>query len=138
MINLRRKKAFIEREATQLAPKTLLKQLQKGPELQEDLDIESHLDDAMSSALNDDASSLLDSPYDPPSPPSMSPTGSVRSGFFDTVKNAFPKRKSMVSVATGGGAAWKDPQMWQVLKAVETKDVMFLMEVRDRAFHVRG
>lgn len=43
----------------------------------------------------------------------------------------------IVICGTAAAGEWKEPQSWQVLKAVETKDVMFLMEVRDRAFHVR-
>jgi len=31
-------------------------------------------------------------------------------------------------------AAWKDPQPYEVLRAIEHKDVMYLMEIRDRAF----
>lgn len=30
------------------------------------------------------------------------------------------------------------PKPWEVLRAVENKDIDFLMEVRDRAFHVRS
>jgi len=30
---------------------------------------------------------------------------------------------------------WKDPEPWEVLRAVENKDVNYLMEVRDHAFH---
>ncbi|KAF8529068.1 hypothetical protein BU17DRAFT_37260 [Hysterangium stoloniferum] len=31
---------------------------------------------------------------------------------------------------------WKEPQPFEVLRAVERKDIVFLMEVRDRAFHL--
>jgi hypothetical protein len=31
---------------------------------------------------------------------------------------------------------WKEPELYEVMRAVEKKDTMFLMEVRDRAFHV--
>ncbi|KAF8332775.1 uncharacterized protein EI90DRAFT_2918273 [Cantharellus anzutake] len=31
---------------------------------------------------------------------------------------------------------WKEPQVFEVFRAVERKDIMFLMEVRDHAFHL--
>lgn len=31
---------------------------------------------------------------------------------------------------------WKEPELFEVMRAVERKDFMFLMKVRDRAFHV--
>lgn len=52
------------------------------------------------------------------------------------MKKAFPSTPKRMGSGTGGGG-WKEPQPWQVLKAVESKDIMYLMEVRDRAFHVR-
>jgi hypothetical protein len=33
---------------------------------------------------------------------------------------------------------WKDPQPFEVFAAIERKDLIYLMEVRDRAFHVSG
>jgi len=33
-----------------------------------------------------------------------------------------------------GATSWKEPQPYEVLRAVENKDLMFLMEVRDRSF----
>lgn len=36
----------------------------------------------------------------------------------------------------GGAGGWKEPQPWEIMKAVERQDIMFLMDVRDRAFHV--
>lgn len=57
--------------------------------------------------------------------------------------------------AKSSGGSWKEPQVnytyfpiidalnfslqpFEIFRAVERKDIMFLMEVRDRAFHVRG
>ncbi|KAF9055169.1 hypothetical protein BDZ89DRAFT_1055775 [Hymenopellis radicata] len=31
---------------------------------------------------------------------------------------------------------WRDPQPFEVFRAIERKDIMYLMEVRDRAFHL--
>jgi hypothetical protein len=34
-------------------------------------------------------------------------------------------------------ANWRPPPPFEIFRAIEKKDLMFLMEVRDRAFHVR-
>jgi len=34
------------------------------------------------------------------------------------------------------GGSWKEPQPFEIFRAVERKDIMFLMEVRDHAFHL--
>ncbi|TFY77297.1 hypothetical protein EWM64_g6717 [Hericium alpestre] len=31
---------------------------------------------------------------------------------------------------------WKEPEPYEILRAVESKDIMYLMEIRDRAFHL--
>jgi len=33
-------------------------------------------------------------------------------------------------------SSWKEPQPYEVLRAVERKDIMYLMDIRDRAFHL--
>lgn len=72
-------------------------------------------------------------PFEPTSP-ATSPGGTLRAKFFATASKVFSPTKPN-SGASGTGP-WKEPQPWEVMKAIESKDVMFLMEVRDRAFHV--
>ncbi|KAG8855619.1 hypothetical protein FRB96_006814 [Tulasnella sp. 330] len=100
--------------------------------LEEDVTLHSDLGEAMEDMQPHPRAV---SPISPGTSPTMSPSGSTRSGFFASVKNALPSSKRG-SVASRGGGEWKDPQPWQVLKAVEMKDMMYLMEVRDRAFHL--
>ncbi|KAI0321814.1 hypothetical protein OF83DRAFT_158973 [Amylostereum chailletii] len=72
---------------------------------------------ALDDALN---SPLIDTPHTLP-PPGSSPilsTGSLKKAKLRTK------------------GPWKDPEPYEVLSAVEKKDIMFLMEVRDRAFHL--
>ncbi|KAJ7591139.1 hypothetical protein C8J56DRAFT_934777 [Mycena floridula] len=54
---------------------------------------------------------------------SSSPTTSTFKGFMKSRANSTRK--------TGD---WKEPQPFEILRAVEEKDIMFLMEVRDRSF----
>ncbi|PVF99770.1 hypothetical protein CPB86DRAFT_846737 [Serendipita vermifera] len=49
---------------------------------------------------------------------------------FNNRRNSAPPRKP-VAIKN-----WKDPQPYEVLRAVERKDIMYLMEIRDRAFHL--
>ncbi|CCA71110.1 hypothetical protein PIIN_05045 [Serendipita indica DSM 11827] len=63
------------------------------------------------------------------------PTSSNRLSFFaDSIRSrklSFPFGNQQRE-----NVPWKDPQPYEVLRAVERKDLMFLMEVRDRAFHL--
>ena len=82
----------------------------------------------------------------PPSPPASSPEISA------PPTSPFQRFLSKAKTNKFRGP-WKDPEVcdsiyrlidislagkpWEVLRAVENKDIDFLMEVRDRAFHVR-
>ncbi|KAG9009895.1 hypothetical protein FRB94_011341 [Tulasnella sp. JGI-2019a] len=129
--------AFMQREAQRLAPRAIIKQLRRYPslefaaEVEEDASLHLDIGEAMEEMTPQQRSA---SPISPTSSPTMSPVGSTRSGFLAAVKNALPSPKR--PLVKPGGGVWKEPQPWQVLKAVEMKDVMYLMEVRDRAFHL--
>ncbi|KAF7331985.1 hypothetical protein MKEN_00078800 [Mycena kentingensis (nom. inval.)] len=109
--------SWLEREAQADAPKAILQQLRRSPT--------------------------------PPSPP-QSPT----SATSEEHSPEHERRPSMNSVASSSSSirsfgsafrqqssrasstSWKEPQPYEVLRAVERKDIMYLMEIRDRAFHL--
>ncbi|KAI9448217.1 hypothetical protein H4582DRAFT_1899286 [Lactarius indigo] len=104
--------AVILREADLTAPKSLLTQLVRDA---------SHGTDSLREAM---ATKLTDSP---PSPlPETSGTSPPTSPLQRLLSMARP---------TKADKHWRDPEPWEVLRAVENKDVIYLMEVRDRAFH---
>ncbi|KAF9780239.1 hypothetical protein BJ322DRAFT_1085391 [Thelephora terrestris] len=53
-------------------------------------------------------------------------------------KNLLSRLYGGSKLAPMGLRSWEgsEPQSWEVFRAIERKDLMFLMEVRDRAFHV--
>ncbi|KAI0303224.1 hypothetical protein BC826DRAFT_1089604 [Russula brevipes] len=106
--------AVIRREADLIAPKSFLTQLV--------LDA-SHSSDALREAMS---TSITDSPT---SPQASSPEMNLDSPT-SPFQRLLSKRKT-----TKTKGPWKDPEPWEVLRAVESKDVIYLMEVRDRAFH---
>lgn len=55
--------------------------------------------------------------------------GSLRSPSLKAVRGLFQSKGPP-------SAPWREPQPFEVLRAVERKDIMFLMEIRDRAFPV--
>lgn len=101
---------FLQREAEQNAPKAVLRQLRRSPT--------------------------------PPSPtteyhdatedtqPHTGRRGSVSSESDQTS----PTRSLFTISRSQPSGGWKEPQPFEVFRAVERKDIMFLMEVRDRAF----
>ncbi|KAJ3800424.1 hypothetical protein GGU11DRAFT_742508 [Lentinula aff. detonsa] len=106
--------SFIQREAEKAGPKAILRQLRRSPspsssEADDDFESEdgSHTRDPSS------ASTQSTSPSNSPSQPNHQP---------NHIQNS--------------NSAWKDPQPFEVLRAVERKDVVYLMEIRDRAFHL--
>ncbi|KAJ3820149.1 hypothetical protein F5880DRAFT_1590253 [Lentinula raphanica] len=104
--------SFIQREAEQVAPKAILRQLRRSPSPEADNDDDG--DDGAHSRSPSSASTQLSSP---PNSPSQS-----------NHHHPQPNLKSK--------PAWKEPQPFEILAAVERKDVMYLMQVRDRAFHL--
>ncbi|KAF8268239.1 hypothetical protein EI94DRAFT_1195765 [Lactarius quietus] len=104
--------AVIQREARLTAPKSLLTQIVRDA---------SHNSNSLREAM---ATSITNSPPSPQAPLSgASPPTSPLQRFFSMTR------------PTKANKPWRDPEPWEVLRAVENKDVMFLMEVRDRAFH---
>ncbi|KAG8955727.1 hypothetical protein FRC04_007718 [Tulasnella sp. 424] len=118
--------AFIQREAEHLAPISVMK-----AKLEEAARAEIENEIIELDAVSDDRSETP--PFEPTSP-ATSPGGTLRARFFATASKVFSPTKPN-SGASGTGP-WKEPQPWEVMKAIESKDVMFLMEVRDRAFHL--
>ncbi|EIM88281.1 uncharacterized protein STEHIDRAFT_110059 [Stereum hirsutum FP-91666 SS1] len=106
-----RVQGFLQREADSIAPKSLLKQSQQSP-----IPPSPHLlEDALSSSIVDA------SPIKSPSSPTLS-----------SIKQAMSRKGSTKTVRK----EWKEPEYFEVLKAIEKKDIMYLMEIRDRAFHL--
>ncbi|KAG6837556.1 hypothetical protein H0H93_007737 [Arthromyces matolae] len=94
---------FILREAEDLAPKAILRQLRRSPS--------------------------------PPSPHSdghsdIPMRGRSASQSSEASSSTSPKSPKVQIVAS----SWKEPQPFEVFRAVERKDLPFLMEIRDRAF----
>lgn len=101
---------FLQREAEQNAPKAVLRQLRRSPT--------------------------------PPSPTTeyhdatedtQSHTG--RRGSVSSESDQTSPTRSLFTISRSQpSGGWKEPQPFEVFRAVERKDIMFLMEVRDRAF----
>ncbi|KAF8307006.1 hypothetical protein DL93DRAFT_2143470 [Clavulina sp. PMI_390] len=105
--------AFLRREADQNAPLAIIRQLRRSPSL--------HAQELS----EEDRSGSDTSPL--PSPGASSDGGMLSPKGAPKVKA--PKLKLPP-------ANWKPPQPFEVFRAVEKKDIMFLMEVRDHAFHL--
>ncbi|KAG2047418.1 hypothetical protein BDR06DRAFT_1030861 [Suillus hirtellus] len=101
---------FLQREAEQNAPRAVLRQLRRSP------------------TPPSPTTEYHDAPED--IPPHVEIRGSVSSESDQTssTRSLFSFSRSQPS----GG--WKEPQPFEVFRAIERKDIMFLMEVRDRAF----
>ncbi|KAF9482481.1 hypothetical protein BDN70DRAFT_875042 [Pholiota conissans] len=103
----------IEREAQSLVPKEFVKQ-----------QLKSTMEDAL------EIDSISESPQEPlhvrsPSGSSLRSSSSVKTFV-----------KSLVSPKIGRtpSTGWSNVQSYEIMRAVEEKDIMFLMEVRDKAF----
>ncbi|KJA29974.1 hypothetical protein HYPSUDRAFT_32019 [Hypholoma sublateritium FD-334 SS-4] len=103
---------FIKREAESLAPKELVKQ-QLQASIEESIDTESIAESTESHHVR-------------------RPSGSS-SRSSSSIKTFM---KSIVSprIARSPSAGWSNVQPYEVMRAVEEQDIMFLMEVRDKAF----
>lgn len=101
---------FLQREAEQNAPKAVLRQLRRSPT--------------------------------PPSPTTeyhdatedTSPQVGRRGSVSSASEQNSPTRSLFTFSRSQPSGGWKEPQPFEVFRAVEQKDIMFLMEVRDRAF----
>ncbi|KAF5393918.1 hypothetical protein D9757_000106 [Collybiopsis confluens] len=106
--------SFIQREADSLAPQTYLRQLWRtplSPTSDSDSDTDSESDDTRSHARRRSSYSTESTS------PSASPSR------IQSAQKALPNN-------------WKEPQPFEVFRAVERKDIPYLMEIRDRAFHL--
>ncbi|KAG1755791.1 hypothetical protein EDB19DRAFT_1662983 [Suillus lakei] len=101
---------FLQREAEQNAPKAVLKQLRRSPTPPSPT-TEHH-------EATEDTS------------PHVGRRGSVSSDSDQTS----PTRTLFTFSRSQPSGGWKEPQPFEVFRAIERKDIMFLMEVRDRAF----
>ncbi|KAG6378818.1 hypothetical protein JVT61DRAFT_13097 [Boletus reticuloceps] len=103
--------AFLQREANQAAPKAILRQLRRSPTPPPTPPPPEEPEDNSISERRDSIS------------PSASPTSPTTPSSWSIGIPNFSSTKT-----------WKEPQPFEVFRAIEHKDIMFLMEVRDRAF----
>ncbi|TFK75993.1 hypothetical protein BDN72DRAFT_360057 [Pluteus cervinus] len=96
---------FILREAEDLAPKAVLRQLRRSP-----------------SPLSDSETDIVPQRERRVSTASIVSTSSLRS------------LRSTLAGKSSDSTQWREPQPFEVLRAIEQKDLMFLMEIRDKAF----
>ncbi|KZT12711.1 uncharacterized protein LAESUDRAFT_12495 [Laetiporus sulphureus 93-53] len=130
--------AFIQREAEQLAPKAIIKQLRHTPPSSPELDAASPLPEESIEGEVEEEQPVPQTPQEEetiPSPSRAKSLSSVLSSISLPSPN-FSLRRSSRSVASTGTRPWKEPEPYEVFRAVEKKDIMFLMEVRDKAFHL--
>ncbi|KAL4264211.1 hypothetical protein AB1N83_004585 [Pleurotus pulmonarius] len=111
---------FLQREAEYSAPRAILRQLRRSPSPpQSPVDGEAESDEEQTLIQTDVPQSPMDAP--------PSPTFSIKSAVKSVLRaKSFQHRPQSVP--------WKEPQPFEVFRAVEQKDIMFLMEIRDRAF----
>ncbi|KAJ4481440.1 hypothetical protein C8J55DRAFT_511734 [Lentinula edodes] len=101
--------SFIQREAEMAAPRAILRQLRRSPSPPSEAD---DLDSEDGRHTRNPSSASTES----------------------TSPSASPSRSSLETQRIN--SAWKEPQPFEVLRAVERKDLIYLMEIRDRAFHL--
>ncbi|KAJ7179908.1 hypothetical protein C8R43DRAFT_1055888 [Mycena crocata] len=107
--------AFLQREAEIGAPKAILRQLRRSP-----------------------------TPPSPPSSPEPEIEGSSGHQRRPSLSSLASSASSIKSFGSSliqrrqdkSQSSWKEPQPYEVLRAVERKDIMYLMEIRDRSFHL--
>nr|GAT54022.1 predicted protein [Mycena chlorophos] len=103
--------SILQREAESSAPAAILRQLRRSPS-----------PESPPPAAEEDEEDIVQHQRRPSITSNASSTGSVRS--FGSI---FKQPKSN---------GWKEPQPFEILRAVERKDLVYLSEVRDRAFHL--
>lgn len=102
---------FIQREAEADGPKALLAQLRRR---------------SLSPTLSEEEEA-------PPTPPPK-PTRRASSSSASSSPSSPKVVKKLPTQNLSG--PWREPQAYEVFRAIERKDVVFLMEIRDRAFHL--
>ncbi|KAH6914992.1 hypothetical protein BKA70DRAFT_1257647 [Coprinopsis sp. MPI-PUGE-AT-0042] len=114
--------SFIEREASAVAPKELQKQLEKRDSEQSDGDRDnSH---GLQPGPRGDEENAEEQEDDEPKSPKHPKSPSFLKSFVTSLMAVQPKKPISMN----------DVQPYQIMKAVEEHNLMFLMEVRDRAF----
>ncbi|KAG1839068.1 hypothetical protein C8R48DRAFT_741991 [Suillus tomentosus] len=101
---------FLQREAEQNAPRAVLRQLRRSP------------------TPPSPTTEYHDATEDTPPHVERRDSVSSESDQTSSTRSLFSFSRSQPS----GG--WKEPQPFEIFRAIERKDIMFLMEVRDRAF----
>ncbi|EIW61747.1 uncharacterized protein TRAVEDRAFT_117826 [Trametes versicolor FP-101664 SS1] len=109
---------FIQREASQVAPKSLEAELER---IRKALEIPP-------------APTLQEAEKSAPSSPTASPKAK-RKSFLEALPSAFAAAKMLRTASQSkGNHAWKAPEPYEIMRAIERRDIMFIMEVRDRSF----
>ncbi|CDO74078.1 hypothetical protein BN946_scf185043.g128 [Trametes cinnabarina] len=114
--------AFLQREAEHLAPKAIEAELER---------IRKSLEIPPPPTLQD-----VEEHKSPSGSPTASPN-SKRKSFLSSLPAAFHAANMLRTASQGsssGSRLWKAPEPYEILRAIERKDIMFLMEVRDRHF----
>ncbi|KAG1833047.1 hypothetical protein EV424DRAFT_1533185 [Suillus variegatus] len=101
---------FLQREAEQNAPRAVLRRLRRSP------------------TPPSPTTEYHDATEDTPPHVERRDSVSSESDQTSSTRSLFSFSRSQPS----GG--WKEPQPFEIFRAIERKDIMFLMEVRDRAF----
>ncbi|CAL1702185.1 unnamed protein product [Somion occarium] len=122
--------AFIQREAHFILPKAVIKQLRREPSPTVE---EEWREEAEEAEENSTEQSPDDENVHPR--PAHTRRRSV-SSILSSISSATSKSAWSISSQSKVSKAWKDPEPYEVLRAIEKKDIMFLMEIRDRAFHL--
>ncbi|KAI0829413.1 hypothetical protein BC628DRAFT_1360422 [Trametes gibbosa] len=108
---------FLQREAERVAPRAVEAELER---IRKALEISPPQDEAGQNSQ--------------PSSPAVSPK-SKRKSFLEVLPAAFQAAKMLrVTSQSSGNQTWKPPEPYEIMRAIERRDIMFLMEVRDRSF----
>ncbi|KAI0637773.1 hypothetical protein C8Q77DRAFT_388200 [Trametes polyzona] len=112
---------FIQREAERMAPKAVEAELER---------IRKSLEIPPPPSLQDAEQGENSQPTSPTASPKAK-----RKSFMDVLPSAFHAAKMLRTASQSrGNQPWKAPEPYEILRAIERKDIMFLMEVRDRSF----
>ncbi|KAI0773843.1 hypothetical protein C8Q74DRAFT_1438226 [Fomes fomentarius] len=114
--------AFIRREAHGIAPRSVKSEIER---------IHKALEEIATSPKEDERE-LSPSPLSPSSPEASARTR--KKSLLDMIPSAFQAAKTLRGAARKDGPSRRAPEPYEVLRAIERKDIMFLMEVRDRSF----
>ncbi|EJF63002.1 hypothetical protein DICSQDRAFT_179669 [Dichomitus squalens LYAD-421 SS1] len=112
--------AFIQREANGLAFKAVKAELEQ-----------------IRKSLETPTSQHGDSKLSPTASVHNSPESSPkarRRSLLDMLPSAFNAAKTLREAAKKSEGPWRQPEPYEIMRAIERRDIMFLMEVRDRSF----